>query len=123
MTKTKFRTVNAGSYRRRASYQTATTSLTSLGAKVSTWTTRQSLWVQVRSPSGRESLNNQVMTAMVSHYVEHRYCGFVPSPLGRYVLDDGRVFDIVSSTDPDDRRVIITSACNEQVAPAIGAGG
>ena len=111
--------MNGGSLRHTALYQEPTSTLDSLGQEPEpTWTTIRTLRCAVRTPNGRESLFAQQIQATADHVVTHRFAIALPSVLGRYVLEDGRVFQIVSSSDQDERRRTVVSLCIEVKQPS-----
>jgi head-tail adaptor len=103
--------VNPGKLRHVAAYQTPTPAPDQLGQELLTWTTVCSVRCEVRSPNGRESLQAQRFLRVADHVVTHRHAGFIPDPAGRYLLEDGRTLEIVSSGDPDNRGREVVSLC------------
>ena len=109
--------IDAGSLNRYAQYQTKTESADNFGQPTETWSTIYNLWVSVRSPNGRESLEAAQRTASVNRVVEHHYFDAATDPRARYVLDDGAILNVVWTVDPDAGRAMIRAFCSQQVVP------
>jgi head-tail adaptor len=112
--------VIVGTLRHPASYQEPTDAVDTLGQEApASWAEVYPVRCGVRSPNGREAMIASTMRSTADHVVTHRFCGSVPNPRGRYVLEDGRVFEVVSSSDPDERRREVVSYCVEIRIPTV----
>lgn len=113
--------MRAGELRDGATYQEPVDGVDEFGdEKTVSWADVVALFVGVRPVDGREVFQAQGLRleALVTHAVTHRHPGFVPSPRGRYLLDDGRVFQIAWVADPDSRKAEVKAVCVETVLPA-----
>lgn len=108
--------MKAGALNQRVTYQVPTRTRDALGDESEAWTTVGTYWAQVRSPSGTEALNADQMKAVTSHVIEIRWPGFIPSPLGRFLLGT-RTLNIRWASDVEQRKRRVKAFCEEQVAP------
>lgn len=110
--------VTAGEKKNRVTLQRPVPATTSFGQKIPTqWADVITLWARIRTPRGKEILRLSQVQSLATHVIEHAWPGFQPPETYRYKVDDGRIFNIESSVDEEERRIQITSYCVEVRSP------
>lgn len=108
-----------GPRRRRLQYQARAVAPDELNQDVETWPVVATFWAEVRTPSGREAFVAQQQNAHLTHVIVTRYPGAPFDPKNRLVdvTEPGspRVYNIVSSADPDGRRTDLVTYAVERV--------
>ena len=103
-------------------HETKTETADATGQLTETWSTNAMVWGRVRSPNGREWLAAQAFRATVSHMIDSHYATGPFSPHSRLVdvsePDAERIYNVVSSLDPDGRRRTLLTYVVEVVDPA-----
>lgn len=104
--------MRAGKLRHRVEIQERATSRDAHGNPVETWSTAAPVFASVEPLTGNEKLTQQKITASVTHKITIR--ARTVTPRSR-VLFDGRVFDVNSSLDLEERGREVHLFCTEAV--------
>lgn len=112
------RPLQVNELRRRVQLQSNVPAATGYGQRQPNWQTVGTYWAQVRPLSGRELENARQIKAEVTHRITLRYQGPAAplNPTQRFLLE-GRVFNIVSVVNVDERNRQYDCLCTEQVTP------
>ena len=106
--------VTIGEMRHRLTYQEPIIKDDDYGDAVTTWETVSVAWGKVSPASGSESVVGEQLRADVSHTVTIRYGAVAARANGRFLLDStGRILNVVSCLDVDERRWQLNIACKE----------
>jgi SPP1 family predicted phage head-tail adaptor len=104
--------MRAGRLRNRVQIQTATETRDAHGGTVLAWATATTHWGDVQPLTGREFFQAQQVSSDVTHKITLRYYRSVLNPTQR-LIHDGRVFNIRSVQEIDERRRTFTVMCAE----------
>ena len=108
--------IRAGTLRKRVSIQSRSTALDSFGGQSTTWATIATVWAEIVALSGREVMLAQAERVEVSHTITMRYQPIFAAPItvaAYRVLYQGRIFNVRSSENVDERNRVILFTCNE----------
>lgn len=105
--------MRAGQLRHRISIQTPVTAKNTRGGEVTTWSTVATVWADVRTQTGRETVANDQTQPTASHVVTMRHRANVTAQQ-RIVWGD-RVFSINAVLEPDNRMRQLQLLCQELV--------
>lgn len=110
--------MRAGRLRHRVTFQERSVTLDAAGALAPGWVDVLTCWAEVRSVAGIERVAVEVeqARATLTHQITIRRPGLALRPSNR-VLWKGRIFEIVSVLDPDNRGEFQRLACYEIVEP------
>ncbi len=105
----------AGKLRHRITIQQAAIARDGFGAEVKTWSTFATVWAQIETSSGTETIEQQQAAALRSHTITLRYrSGLKPSMRAQWA---GRTFEILAVVDDNLKRETKLS-CSEVLANA-----
>jgi SPP1 family predicted phage head-tail adaptor len=110
--------MRAGSLRKRVTVQQRSTSVDSFGGQAQTWIDICTVWAEIRTLNGRELMAASAMQSEVSHEITVRYRSELTNPkavAAMRILFKGRIFNIHSSVNVDERNEIITLQVSEGV--------
>lgn len=105
--------MRAGRLRHRVTIEQVSEDVDSAGGPIKEWTSINTVWANVRPVRGREFSGAAQVTAEVTHRVFMRYLANLTSA-DRLVFE-GRVFDIESVINIDERNVELEILCTEAV--------
>lgn len=105
-------TIRAGQLRRRVTIQQPTRTNTD-GRISKTWANVATVWAQFTDTRGREFMAARQVNSQLTHIIRIRYRSDV-KPTWR-VLHGSTILNIVSATDPNQRRVETILECIEEV--------
>jgi len=104
--------MRAGRLRHRVTIQYGRTSRDAFGTELLTWLTLATVWADVRSVSGREQVQpDEQIFSNLPHQVTLRYLANVTAKMRS--LWNGRVLEIQSVSEPDNRLRMIQLDCME----------
>ncbi len=83
------------------------------GGVAESWTLTQTVWARLQGLRGRELFSAQQINPQTSHKVTIRYCRGLDSGARIVSVDSGRVFNIESVIDIDDRHKFMELLCTE----------
>lgn len=106
--------MRAGNLRRRIVLQSATETRASDGGVVRTWSAYATVWASVEPLTGREYQNAAQQVSEVSHKVRLRYVpGATRVKSQHRILYNGRIFQIVSVANVEERNREMELMCKE----------
>lgn len=111
--------MQSGKLRERVTLQSKTVVRDAFGSEVVTWVISATVWADVRSTDGTEQVESSVdqVVATISHSVLIRYmAGLSPS---MRVVWQGKVLQILSIVENDNRQRQLILKCNEVVGEPI----
>lgn len=111
--------MQSGKLRERVTLQSKTVVRDAFGSEVVTWVISATVWADVRSTDGTEQVESSVdqVVATISHSVLIRYmAGLSPSIR---VVWQGKVLQILSIVENDNRQRQLILKCNEVVGEPI----
>jgi SPP1 family predicted phage head-tail adaptor len=106
--------VRVGRLRHRVTIQAETATADAGGGYAATWADVATVWARIEAMAGRELVLGGVIRGDASHRVTMRYRSGV-SPDSRLVYD-GRVFDVLSVANTEERDEVLTLMCREVVS-------
>ena len=110
--------MQAGSLRKRVTFQTRDTSVDSYGQQVTTWTDAFTVWAGIEPLSAHELFAAQAVQNEVSHKITVRYRSEIVNPVAvaaMRVSYAGRLFNIQGALNIDERRRSIELLATEGV--------
>lgn len=105
--------MRAGRLRHRVTIQEPTRTRNERGAEVLSWSDVATVWAEVRTPYGRERTVNEQTVAVLTHVVTMRFRRDLTP--GYRLRWENRVFALLATPDPDNRKVMIVCQCQEIV--------
>ena len=108
--------LRAGTLRHRLVIQRRTATQDSVGGQSTAWTTIATVWAEISPLSGREQLAAQAVQAEITHQITVRWQPLFANPkvVASYRgLDNGRIFNISSSINQDERNRIVVLQATE----------
>lgn len=108
-----------GAMNKKITIQSLNTTADDLGGLSNSTVFASSVWASIAALSGRELYKAQQVVAEVTHEVVIRYLAGVKANMS--VLFNGRTFDIVDVSDPDEQRVELRLLCLERNDGTVGA--
>ena len=105
--------MRAGKLRNKIIIESKVDTVNSVGDAIPAWSTFATVWAEIVTQSGREFQNAQQIHSTLNLMLKIRYIdGVLPQ---MRINNGGRYYNILSSVDPDGRRVMLTVMCDEQL--------
>lgn len=102
---------SAGRLNRRIQIQVRSQSSDDYAQQLVSWSTVITCWARIRQLGGRELVTAQTIKAESTHEIEIRYRPGITAE--HRIVYQGRVFNILNTTDPDTSHTSLLISCSE----------